>query len=178
LSDGELTLRPWENRDVAAITAACQEEEIARWLDMVPQPYREHDARIYIRQIRDSWRDGTGGAFAIVGTRGGEVLGSIGFRVVDAANAVLEVGYWVKRAARGRGVATRALKLISRWALTDVGAERLQLRADPLNEPSCRVAENAGYRREGVLRSMRFFPRQNRRVDFVMYSLLPGELDG
>ena len=178
LSDGDLALRPWESRDVAAITAACRDEEIARWLDMVPQPYTESDARTYVKQMKQAWREGSAGSFAVVDSAGGEVVGSIGCRLVDADSAVMEVGYWVKREARGRHVATRALKLIARWALEDLGAERLQLRADRLNMPSRRVAENAGFREEGVLRSVRFFPRQNRRVDFVMYSLLPGELDG
>jgi RimJ/RimL family protein N-acetyltransferase len=177
LSDGELCLRPWEDRDARAITAACREEEIARWLDMIPQPYSEKDAHMYVEHTKEAWREGTGGAFAVVHVANGEVLGSIGLRVVDADNAVAEVGYWVKGEARGRRVATRALRLVSRWAFADVGVERLQLRADVLNEPSRHVAENAGFREEGVLRSMRFFPRQDRRVDFVIYSLLPSELE-
>jgi RimJ/RimL family protein N-acetyltransferase len=160
---------------VAAITSACQDEEIARWLDMVPQPYTENDARTYLKQMKEAWREGTGGSFAVVDSSD-ELLGSIGFRVVDADNAVVEIGYWVKREARGRHVATGALRLVSRWALDELGVERVQLRADVRNEPSQRVAENAGFRREGVLRSVRYFPRQKRRVDFVMYSLLPGEL--
>jgi RimJ/RimL family protein N-acetyltransferase len=88
-----------------------------------------------------------------------------------------EVGYWMRRDARGRGLTTRALNLISRWALDVLGCARLQLRADLLNLPSQRVAEKAGFTREGVLRSVHFNPRQNRRVDFVMFSLLPGELE-
>jgi ribosomal-protein-alanine N-acetyltransferase len=87
-----------------------------------------------------------------------------------------EVGYWVKREARGRGVASRALRLVSDWTLRELGFGRLQLRADERNVPSQRVAVNVGFTREGVLRASRFNARQNRRVDFVMYSLLPGEL--
>jgi RimJ/RimL family protein N-acetyltransferase len=54
---------------------------------------------------------------------------------------------------------------------------RLQLRADEHNVASQRVAERTGFRREGVLRSARYNARQRRRVDFVIYSLLPGELE-
>jgi RimJ/RimL family protein N-acetyltransferase len=42
--------------------------------------------------------------------------------------------------------------------------------------PSQRVAEKAGFTREGVLRSLNYNPRLGRRVDFVMFSLLPAEL--
>jgi RimJ/RimL family protein N-acetyltransferase len=51
------------------------------------------------------------------------------------------------------------------------------LRADTDNVASQRVAEKAGFKREGVLRSVHFNPRQQRRVDFVMFSLLPSEID-
>jgi RimJ/RimL family protein N-acetyltransferase len=78
--------------------------------------------------------------------------------------------------ARGRGSCTRALRLVSRWALEERGLHRLQLRADEENGASNKVAENAGFTREGVLRSSRYNARLGRRVDFVMYSLLPDEL--
>jgi RimJ/RimL family protein N-acetyltransferase len=54
--------------------------------------------------------------------------------------------------------------------------QRLQLRAAVENHASNRVAEKAGFTREGVLRSQRFNARIGRRVDFVMWSLLREEL--
>ena len=38
LSDGTVTLRPWREQDVEAIVSACSDDEIAWWLDQVPQP--------------------------------------------------------------------------------------------------------------------------------------------
>ena len=105
-------------------------------------------------------------------------VGSVGVHWLDREHRVAEVGYWVAREARGRGVASRAVRLVARWAIESCGIERLQLRADVLNEASQKVAEKSGFRREGVLRSSRFSPRLGRRVDFAMYSLLPGELKG
>ena len=172
-----MTLRPWRRDDVPAIAAACREDEIARWLDQVPQPYTEDDARAYVELCDAGWREGMSATFAITDAESGEVLGSIGLRhLADIETGASEIGYWVKRDARGRGVAKRALHVLSRWASEEVGIPRLQLRADELNEPSKRVAEAVGFVREGVLRSSRYNARQQRRVDFVMYSLLPGEL--
>ena len=48
LSDGVLTLRPWLERDVAAIVSACNDDDIAWWLDGVPHPYGEADGRTYV----------------------------------------------------------------------------------------------------------------------------------
>jgi RimJ/RimL family protein N-acetyltransferase len=176
LSDDVVSLRPWTEHDVPEIAAACREEEIARWLDQVPQPYTETDAREYVAVTRRGWRDGTLSAFAITDAETGEVVGSIGLHWLDPGQAVGEVGYWVKREARGRGMASRALRLASSWAIEECGLQRLQLRADEQNVASQRVAEKAGFTREGVLRSSRYNARQRRRVDFVMYSLLPDEL--
>lgn len=173
-----MALRLWVEEDAPAIVTACNgDEEIARWLDQVPQPYRLADAREYLAMCRRGWKDSTLATFAITDARTGEVLGSIGIHWIDLPNAVGEVGYWLSREARGRGVATRALRLVSRWAIGEQGIARLQLRADVANTASQRVAERAGFTREGVLRSSRFNVRRGCRVDFVLYSLLRGELD-
>jgi RimJ/RimL family protein N-acetyltransferase len=173
LADGVVALRPWRSDDVAALVSALDgDEEIAFWLDMIPQPYTDADARAWIAQAAALWRNQTSATFAVTGADDNEVLGGIGLRVVDRDDAVAEVGYWTRSEARGRGVTTRAVRLVSHWAF-ELGCERLQLKADVRNPASCRVADRAGFRREGVQRAARYSPRQNRRVDFVVYSLLP-----
>jgi RimJ/RimL family protein N-acetyltransferase len=179
LGDGTVVLRPWQEDDAPAIVAAIGgDPEIAAWLDAIPQPYRLADARAYLAACRRSWADGSSAPFAILDTRSGSVAGSIGARFLDPVRSVAEVGYWVASEARGRGVATRALRMLTRWLLDELGVARVQLQADVRNAASQRVAENVGFTREGVLRSSRFNERRGERVDFVMYSLLPGELRG
>ena len=104
------------------------------------------------------------------------IIGGVGFGWVGDEH-VGEVGYWLRSEVRGRGLTGRAVVLVSRWSFEELGCERLQLRADSDNLASQRVAEKAGFTREGVLRSVHFNPRQERRVDFVMFSLLPSEID-
>ncbi len=176
LSDGTVVLRPWHERDVAAIVSACSDDELAWWLDQVPQPYGEADARTYLAMTRRGWKDSTHAAFAVTDAESSEVIGSVGVHWLDLEHGVAEVGYWVRREARGRGVATRATRLVARWAIAGCDMKRLQLRADLRNVASQRVAEGAGFHREGVLRSAHFNARQGRRVDFVLYSLLADEL--
>jgi RimJ/RimL family protein N-acetyltransferase len=176
LSDGVLVLRTWREPDVPALVEACRDDDIAWWLDQVPQPYSEADARAYVAMTRRGWKEGALAGFAIADVSSAEVVGSIGLHWVDAEHGVAEVGYWVRREARGRGMATRATALATRWAIADCRMQRVQLRADARNVASQRVAERAGFTREGVLRSVRFNARQRRRVDFVMYSLLAEEL--
>jgi RimJ/RimL family protein N-acetyltransferase len=175
LTNGVVTLRPWTESDAAAIVAACDRDpEITHWMHQIPQPYTEADARGYISASRAAWRAGTGATFALLDETGA-ISGSLGMRVIDRDNEVVEVGYWTAAGARGRGLTTRALRLISRWALDVVGAQRVQLRADVANVASQRVAERAGFRREGVLRA-HCRSREGERHDCVIYSLLPGDL--
>jgi RimJ/RimL family protein N-acetyltransferase len=166
--DGVVTLRRWREADAAALVECIDgDAEIFRWLDQVPQPYTIDDALAYVRDSPQT-------TFAITDAESGRILGSIG--IGPAEDAVREIGYWLRADARGRGAATRALVLVSRWALEQHDVARLQLRADVENAASCRVAERAAYTREGVLRSAHWNPRLGRRQDYALYSLLPGEL--
>lgn len=164
LEDELVRLRPYEKGDVPAIVAACQDPEIPRWTS-VPSPYTEADALQWLESDEEE-------TFAIVDRRTGELLGSIGVR--SLGGGIGEAGYWVKREARGRGVATRALSLLSRWALGEKELGRFQVRADVENEASQRVAEKAGFVREGVLRSS--LELKGERRDVVMYSLVREDL--
>lgn len=175
LTDGVVTLRPWgEEGDVEALVAACNDRAIAEFLDVIPWPYTERDAREYVERTREGWVAGTTSNFAVLVD--GRPVGSLGVHWIEREQGVAETGYWIAPEARGRGVCTRAVTLASRWALGQPGMERLQLRADERNRASRRVAEKAGFTEEGVLRSARYNPRLDRRVDFVMYSLLRSEL--
>jgi RimJ/RimL family protein N-acetyltransferase len=171
LTDRIVTLRPWGEEDARAIVECVDgDPEIALWLDQVPQPYALEDALAYIA--------GTPGieheSFAVTEARSGRVLGSIGFGPV--ADGVGEIGYWIRADARGDGVMTRALVLLSRAALARDEVERVQLRADVENVSSRRVAEKAGFRLEGVLRSAHWNARLGRRQDWALYSLLSSDL--
>jgi RimJ/RimL family protein N-acetyltransferase len=164
LEDEAIRLRPFMEADVPAIVAACQDPEIPRWT-AVPSPYTEADALAWLESDEEE-------SFAVVDPTCDELLGAIGVRFLGGG--VAEVGYWVKRDARGRGLATRALALVSRWALLEREVGRFQLRAEPGNVASQRVAEKAGFVREGVMRAA--LEIKGTRRDAIMYSLLPEDL--
>ncbi len=167
-----VVLRPWRLEDVPAVTAACQDPEIARWLAFVPQPYTEEDARFYIQDCLAAGEDRT--AIAIADAATGEVIGSIEMRT----NRMLtgHIGYWLAAQARGRGLTAEALLALSRLGFDELGLGRVELVTDPDNIASQRVAEKAGFTREGILRSI-LVNRDGSRRDGVMFSLLPEELD-
>jgi RimJ/RimL family protein N-acetyltransferase len=161
LEEGDLALRPFVDADVPAIVAACQDPEIPRWTS-VPSPYTEEDARSFLAGAPNVH------SFAVVDAESDELLGSVGYQLLSDSRATF--GYWVAREARGRGVASRALRVLSRWALREHGLVRVQLFVEPENVASIRVAENAGFRREALLRS--YIELHGRRRDVYLYALL------
>ena len=170
LIDGPTALRPWRDTDLQAIVAACQDPEIARWT-RVPWPYGESDARRYLLQRFDAIHCGTSAPFAIVrGAADSVLLGSISLMALDFSHRRAEVGYWLAREARGHGHATRAVGLICQWGFEALGLERIDLLAASANAASQRVAERAGFTREGVLRS--YMQGKEGRQDMVAYGLL------
>jgi RimJ/RimL family protein N-acetyltransferase len=174
----EVTLRPWSADDTGALIQRINDPEVAIFLDMVPQPYTPEDAREWLAITAEGWRAGTAATFAIHAKGIEGAAGGIGVRFLgELEEGSAEVGYWVGAEARGQGVATAATVAVARWAFEAApGLARLQLRADVDNVASNRVAEKAGFTREGVLRAQRFNVRLGRRVDFVMWSLLREEL--
>jgi RimJ/RimL family protein N-acetyltransferase len=132
---------------VPAVTEACQDPEIVRWTTEIPEGYTEEHARSWIASTPAGWKKGRA-ELAI--TVDGAFAGAIG--LVARHDWVAEFGYWVAPAFRGRGIGTRALELLSRWA-EDQGSARLQLTIFPGNEASVRIAEKAGYVEEGLLRN-------------------------
>ena len=174
LSDGAIFLRPFRAEDAPAVTAACQDPEIQRWIPMIPVPYAEADARRFILMTLQAWHDGTGYEFAIVDAAADRYLGSIGLHPGPNLRRV-SVGYFVAPEARRRGVALRALRLVTEWGFAQLGIERLALWTLPGNVASQRVAEKAGFRFEGITSNWES-DRDDRPIDAVMFSMTPENL--
>jgi RimJ/RimL family protein N-acetyltransferase len=166
LSDGIVTLRPMDERDLPAIERAARDADIRKWFDL-----HTRSAADYLAAKRAAWAEGTGASFAICdATRPETCLGHVFVERDDEGRG--SVGYWLLPDGLGEGRATRAVRLIASWALPEMRLGRLQLHTDPENVASQRVAERAGFTREGVLRAYNG-RSDGSRADAVVYSLLP-----
>jgi RimJ/RimL family protein N-acetyltransferase len=169
-----LFLRPWNLEDAPALVEACNDPEIERWLPVIPSPYTNADAETFIDQSRESWENGGSFNFGVFDAETGRLAGSISMRAKRFSTG--HIGYWVAREARGRGIAPEALRTLCRWAVEALGVKRLELLTDIDNRGSQRVAEKAGFQREGILRSSLEY-RDGTRGDSLIFSLLSHELD-
>jgi RimJ/RimL family protein N-acetyltransferase len=170
LIDGPTALRPWRDSDLEQIVAACQDPEIPRWT-RVPSPYGEYDARAYLLQRHDLLAGGAAAPFAIVEAADDtRLLGSIALMDINWDHGRGEVGYWLAREARGQGHVTRAVELICAFGFERLRLARIALLAATQNRASQRVAERAGFTREGVLRS--YMRTAEGHQDMVAYARL------
>ncbi|OIJ92819.1 GNAT family N-acetyltransferase [Streptomyces colonosanans] len=114
------------------------------------------DARESLRSKALRAAEGLDATFRVTDAADGRTLGQVGVNLIDHVFRTARVGYWVLPEARGGGVATRALALVGRWALTDLGLNRLELGHALGHEASCRIAERCGFPYEGTLRGAMF----------------------
>ena len=158
-----------DERDVEAVERRSRDAEIKRWVG--PQ---QGTAAEFLARKRRAWADGTEASFAVCDVANPDLcLGQVWVEL-DGEDRGL-VGYWLLAEGRGSGRATRAVRLMSAWALEELRLARLALSTEPDNSASQRVAERAGFRREGVLRSYAK-RRDDTRADAVFYSLLPSDV--
>jgi RimJ/RimL family protein N-acetyltransferase len=170
-TDGVVALRHWREQDLPFVAAACDDPQTARWLP-VPVPYTPADARAWaLGTVPREWADGTVASVAVADATTDEPLGAVGLTLGRAG--VAEVGYWTAPQVRGRGVAVRAARLHTAWGVQALGLARVELLTDPGNVASQRVADKAGFVREGVARAVRPAPRSPERVDMVVWAHVP-----
>lgn len=135
------------------------------------QPCTEGEARNYLADAHRAFDAGSQVDVAVAETTSAEfVLGGASLNNIDLTQGRASVGYWLTPQARGRGVTTRAVHLITRWAFDEVRLDRLELTCAPDNVASQRVAERCGFRREGLLRA--HVPFKGGRRDTVVFGLL------
>lgn len=148
-TDGVVALRRWREHDAPQLAAACADPLIQRWT-LVPAGYGERDARAFLAATAARWEAGETAELAVVDAADpARLLGSVGLVLIERERATAEIGYWVAPAARRRGVAARAVELLTAWTFATLPIERIELMPYVGNEASAAVARRAGYALEG-----------------------------
>ena len=172
LADDTITLEPLAQRHVPVFQTLVLEDDIRRFT-MVPTRPDRHFAANWVARYERGWAEGSRAGFAILGGDGA-IVGFAGIFGLDDPGAEGEIGYLVAAETRGQGIAGRSVALLTRWGFDELGLERIELRIDTDNVASARVAERAGYRLDGVLRSKHF--KEGLRTDLGIWSRLRSEV--
>ena len=173
--DGSVGIRPFRSEDVPALFAAAREslKELSQWMVWCHAGYSLEDSARFISQSEAGWQKGEQYSFVIFDVESRAFLGSIGLSGVSQTHKVANLGYWVRSKRTQQGVASAATKLIARFALEELGLNRLELFVPVGNKASQRVAEKAGARWEGLLKKRLMLG--GRPQDAVLYSLVAEE---
>ncbi|MER5887191.1 GNAT family N-acetyltransferase [Streptomyces sp. NPDC001941] len=161
-----LVLRPWRLDDLPLVEEAAGDPYIPL-ITTVPSAYSYDEGVAFVRRQWERTTGGTGYPFVIARADDDRALGTIGLWVGEVAQGRATLGYWVAESARGHGAASAALRAVSAWAADDLRIPRLQLFVEPWNTASCRTAEEAGFVREGLLRSWQLVGTERR--DMYVY---------
>ncbi len=164
-------LRPIVVTDAPRIQEACSEERAQRWLGQLPSPYTLDDALAYVESRTVQLAEGTGATWAV--TEGDDaILGTIGwFHWTPGVEC--EIGYWTHPDARGRGLMTRAMRVLTEHVFSELGVARAMAFAAVGNTASRRVIEANGYRQYGIQRLGAVV--RDGRADLALYDLLAEE---
>jgi RimJ/RimL family protein N-acetyltransferase len=139
-----LLLREWEAGDVPAMVELFDDDEVARWTPLA-SPFDRAAAERYFQRAQERRAQGFSVQLAVT-TDGRTPLGELSaFRRGDDGREV-ELGYAIGASYRGRGLATRSVRLLTGFAYRELEARRVILRIEPGNEASRAVARATGYR--------------------------------
>ena len=153
LTDGVVTLRRWRAEDVEEAVAG-HDEVIARWFGWPANGVNAERMKTAIANWHIAY-DNDRSAVAFVVEAGGKLVGSVDIRRMSPG--VGQLSWALYRGYRGQGYATRAVRALADYALTDerqggLGYWRVEAKVEPDNQPSLRVATRSGLRREGLRR--------------------------
>lgn len=152
LTDHEIELAPFMAADAPTMVAWDRDPEMAKWFDwsLAPVPDELHLAHAIgvIRGWAQEYRDGHRAAFLVRDVRSGAPRGSAELTFPEHGGA--NISYSTIAEHRGRGIATRAVRLLAGWGL-DLGVGEIRLTADAANLPSIAVARAAGFRKDRVV---------------------------
>jgi RimJ/RimL family protein N-acetyltransferase len=172
LGDGAVSLRRWALTDLDCVREASGDPEIPQGTT-VPALFTPAAGKAFIERQWGRVDNREGLSLAITDTATDQALG-LAVLLHRSQPAVVGMGYWVVPRARGRGLATRAVTLLARWALRETEIARVEAWVEPENKTSQKALLAAGFTREGVLRSFLCF--EVRRADAAVFSLIRSDM--
>lgn len=170
-----LLLRCYDPADGPLLLEAVQESlaSLRPWMPWAQGEQTLAQYEAFARRSRGEYDLMTNFNLAILSKEDGRYLGGTGLHRFDWETGRFEIGYWLRDSAVGRGYASEAAWRLTTFAFAELGAERVEIRADVLNARSRQVAERLGFKLEGILRAWTRWDGQLR--DQAVYSLIRSE---
>ena len=170
LQYGLVTLRPSAERDIDAIFNACQDPVIPEFTT-VPATYTLDHAIDFVRSDPFSFAERRELRFVIDYGNGSDVkfAGVISLHTINIKNHTAEIGYWMEKSMRGKGIGTIAAKMITDYGFRSLGFRRIDGLVDVENLASQKFLTSAGFQKEGILRN-KVSRDDGRQIDMALFA--------
>ena len=171
--DDETKLRWPEPDDAEALFAIVDSNRdyLSRWLPWVEHIRNADDELRWIDECLKGRSEGTRTPSLIVYK--GEIVGSVGVDHIDLLRKSCEIGYFIAESHQGRGIATRACRVLLAHLFENLRMNRAQIRAMPDNFRSTAIPVRLGFTYEGIQRQAQLLG--GKFYDFAVYSMLASE---
>lgn len=159
-------LRPFRKGDEASLQRNINNRKIYRYTLLIPHPYTAKHASVWIKKNISLQKKKKASEINFAIDVGGDVVGGIGLSHIEKHKA--EIGYWLGEKCWGRGIMTKAVKLVCGFGFRKLRLRRIYATVFANNRASARVLEKAGFRREGLLRKLH--KKAGKFVDALIYA--------
>lgn len=168
LQTPRLILRPFRREDAPRVQVLAGDKDVANTTGVVPHPYPDGMAEMWISSHQENWSLGEAAQFAITLRETGELVGCIGVSITKAHRRG-DLGYWIGKAFWNQGIATESVRAVIAFGFEELGLNKVAARYMSINPASGRVLAKAGMSEEGCLRQ-EFF-KDGEFLDLVLYGI-------
>lgn len=167
LVNGLTILRPVAEKDIDEIFRACQDPIISKYTTIRPDYKLEMAIQFVNERAPQFFANQSELIFTI--EHDGKFAGVISLHTIDQGNHRAEIGYWLEKSMRGKGIGVTAAELLTDYGLLTIGFMRIEAMVNVDNPASQKLLEKAGYVNEGILRQ-RVTNHDGKQVDMVVFS--------
>ena len=170
LQYGLVTLRPSAEKDIDSIFSACQDPLIPAFTT-IPATYTINHAIDFVRSDPFSFAERRELRFVIDYGNGADTnfAGVISLHTINIKNHTAEIGYWMDKSLRGKGIGTIAAKMITDYGFRSLGFRRIDGLVDVDNLASQKLLTSAGFQKEGILRN-KVSREDGRQIDMALFA--------
>ena len=170
LQYGLVTLRPSAEKDIDSIFNACQDPLIPAFTT-IPATYTIDHAIDFVRSDPFSFAERRELRFVIDYGNGADTnfAGVISLHTINIKNHTAEIGYWMDKSLRGKGIGTIAAKMITDYGFRSLGFRRIDGLVDVDNLASQKLLTSAGFQKEGILRN-KVSREDGRQIDMALFA--------
>jgi RimJ/RimL family protein N-acetyltransferase len=174
LETERLLIRPNVDEDLDAVYSFQSRDDVTRYIPWYSRSREEVRQALEARKLMtDLQKDDDALVLAVTERESGALIGEIYLFLKSTEHRQGEIGYIIHPDSSGRGYATEAARAALRLGFEQFGMHRIVARCDARNEPSWRVMEKLGMRREAHLRENERF--KGEWSDEIIYAMLDRE---